>query len=79
MSVNGLTHRQRATILFIRECVQSRGYPPTIREIGEHVGLSSTSSVHFMLEGLIDRGIIKREPGKPRAISVTNHPVLEEA
>jgi repressor LexA len=68
--VTSLTPRQAKALLFIRHLVASRGYPPTVRELGDHVGLSSSSSVHFMLKRLEAKGYLKRDPGKPRTIEV---------
>jgi repressor LexA len=65
-----LTTRQRRILEVIRDAVSDRGYPPSIREIGEAVGLTSTSSVHSQLEALQRKGFIRRDPTKPRAIEV---------
>jgi len=65
-----LTTRQRRILDVIRDAVADRGYPPSIREIGEAVGLTSTSSVHSQLEALKRKGFIRRDPTKPRAIEV---------
>ena len=65
-----LTSRQRHILEVIRDAVADRGYPPSIREIGEAVGLTSTSSVHSQLEALQRKGFIRRDPTKPRAIEV---------
>jgi repressor LexA len=65
-----LTTRQRRILEVIRDAVTDRGYPPSIREIGEAVGLTSTSSVHSQLEALQRKGFIRRDPTKPRAIEV---------
>jgi repressor LexA len=65
-----LTSRQRRILEVIRDAVAERGYPPSIREIGEAVGLTSTSSVHSQLEALQRKGFIRRDPTKPRAIEV---------
>jgi repressor LexA len=65
-----LTSRQRRILDVIRDAVADRGYPPSIREIGEAVGLTSTSSVHSQLEALQRKGFIRRDPTKPRAIEV---------
>jgi repressor LexA len=63
-----LTPRQRRILEFIAETVRTRGYPPTVREIGEAVGLTSSSSVHSQLANLERRGLLRRDPTKPRAI-----------
>src|SRR5881628_414519 len=63
-----LTERQRKILAMIRETVAEHGYPPSIREIGEAVGLTSPSSVHSQLEALQRKGFIRRDPTKPRTI-----------
>jgi repressor LexA len=65
-----LTARQRRILGVIRDAVGERGYPPSIREIGDAVGLTSTSSVHSQLAALERKGFIRRDPTKPRAIEV---------
>jgi repressor LexA len=65
-----LTDRQRKILAMIRETVAEHGYPPSIREIGEAVGLTSPSSVHSQLEALQRKGFIRRDPTKPRTIAV---------
>jgi repressor LexA len=65
-----LTPRQRQVLEFIDAEVRSRGYPPSVREIGEAVGLSSSSTVHAHLAALQDKGFLTRDPTKPRAIEV---------
>jgi repressor LexA len=65
-----VTSRQRRIIDFIRKTVQDRGYPPTVREIGEAVGLNSSSSVHAQLANLERRGLLRRDPTKPRAMEL---------
>jgi repressor LexA len=65
-----LSERQQQVLDYIKETVDSRGYPPSVREIGDAVGLSSPSSVHSQLETLVELGIIKKDPTKPRAIVV---------
>jgi repressor LexA len=67
-----LTERQRQVLEFIRSTVEDRGYPPSVREIGEAVGLSSPSSVHAQLNSLVEAGMIKKDPSKPRAIVVVD-------
>src|SRR5439155_18551964 len=62
-----LTGRQRSIIEFIGETVRERGYPPTVREIGEAVGLTSSSSVHAQLGNLERKALLKKDPTKPRA------------
>ncbi|MGB6245598.1 MULTISPECIES: transcriptional repressor LexA [Gordonia] len=65
-----LTQRQRDVLDVIRTSVRERGYPPSIREIGEAVGLTSTSSVAHQLRTLERRGLLKRDPHRPRAVNV---------
>ncbi len=65
-----LTPRQRQVLEFIDTEQRERGYPPSVREIGEAVGLSSTSTVHAHLAALQDKGYITRDPTKPRAIEI---------
>lgn len=57
---------------FIRNEVREKGYPPSVREIGEAVGLASSSTVHGHLERLEKKGFIRRDPTKPRAIEILN-------
>ncbi len=66
----GLTPRQRKVLEVIRESVERRGYPPTVREIGEAVGLTSTSSVSHQLATLQKKGFLRRDPSRPRAVDV---------
>lgn len=65
-----LTDRQLEILEVIRKTVAKRGYPPTVREIGEAVGLSSPSTVHSHLSALVEAGLLRRDPSKPRAIEV---------
>lgn len=65
-----LTDRQHGILEFIRDAVRRRGYPPSVREIGEAVGLKSTSSVHGQLAALERAGYLRRDPARPRAIEV---------
>jgi repressor LexA len=69
-----LTARQRQVLEFIDTEVRRRGYPPSVREIGEAVGLSSPSTVHAHLAALQDKGYLRRDPSKPRAIEVSLEP-----
>jgi repressor LexA len=66
----GLTERQRTILQVIRASVSSRGYPPSIREIGDAVGLTSTSSVAHQLRTLEKKGYLRRDPNRPRAVDV---------
>lgn len=68
--MKGLTEKQRQIYQFIISFQQDHGYPPSVREIGEHVGLKSPSTVHFHLKGLEEAGIITKAEGKTRAITV---------
>lgn len=63
--------KQLEVLRFIHERVEDKGYPPTVREIGEAVNLSSTSTVHGHLSRLEKKGWIQRDPTKPRAIELT--------
>ncbi|NLY51390.1 MAG: transcriptional repressor LexA [Firmicutes bacterium] len=65
-----LTERQREVLEFIKERVREKGYPPSVREIGEAVGLRSSSTVHGHLRRLESKGYIRRDPTKPRAIEI---------
>jgi repressor LexA len=69
-----LTARQRQVLEFIDSEVRRRGYPPSVREIGEAVGLSSPSTVHAHLAALQDKGYLRRDPSKPRAIEISLEP-----
>jgi repressor LexA len=70
---DGLTVRQRRVLEVIRNSVDRRGYPPSLREIGEAVGLTSPSSVAHQLSTLERKGFLRRDPNRPRAIEVV-HP-----
>jgi repressor LexA len=65
-----LTGRQREIYDYLSEYVHERGYPPTVREIGEAVGLASPSTVHAHLANLERAGLLKRDPTKPRALEL---------
>ncbi len=65
-----ITAKQQQILDYIKEELLSKGYPPTVREICEKVGLKSTSSVHAHLSTLEDNGYIRRDPTKPRAIEI---------
>jgi repressor LexA len=65
-----LTARQQRILEYIRRTVQERGYPPTVREIGEAVGLTSSSSVHAQLANLQRKGLLRKDAARPRAIEV---------
>jgi repressor LexA len=68
---SGLTPRAKRVLLFIQEAIEERGYPPSIREIGEAVGLTSPSSVAHQLRKLETIGYLRRDPNLPRAVVVT--------
>ena len=72
-----LTARQQRILEVIREAVEDRGYPPSVREIGEAVGLKSPSSVHSQLATLERGGYLRRDPSRPRAIEVRFDPATE--
>ena len=73
-----LTWRQRKVLQVIRESVQKRGYPPSMREIGEAVGLTSTSSVSYQLSTLQKKGYLHRDVGRPRTVEIhlPGHPTV---
>jgi repressor LexA len=73
-----LTWRQRKVLQVIRDSVQRRGYPPSMREIGEAVGLTSTSSVSYQLSTLQSKGYLHRDAGRPRTVEVRlpGHPAV---
>jgi repressor LexA len=74
-----LTARQRQVLEFVDSEVRERGYPPSVREIGEAVGLSSPSTVHAHLAALQDKGYLKRDPTKPRALEISLEPMTGAA
>ena len=65
-TADGLTVRQRKVLDVIRDAVAARGYPPSVREIGEAVGLTSPSSVAHQLRTLEQKGFLRRDPNRPR-------------
>ncbi|MDF2754027.1 MAG: transcriptional repressor, LexA family [Gaiellaceae bacterium] len=67
-----MTERQRAILEFLHDYLDEHGYPPTVREIGEAVGLRSPSTVHAHLAQLERAGALRRDPTKPRAIELTD-------
>ena len=73
-STPDLTDRQRHILEVIHDHVANRGYPPSVREIGNAVGLKSPSSVHAQLETLEAKGYLKRDPTKPRALEMGRDP-----
>ena len=66
----GLTPRQQRVLATIKDAIEKRGYPPSMREIGEAVGLTSSSSVAHQLKTLEEKGFLKRDPKRPRALEV---------
>ncbi|MBZ4663482.1 MAG: lexA [Caloramator sp.] len=78
MLINGLSDKQQKILEFIKQEIATRGYPPSVREIGLAVGLRSTSTVHAHLEKLEKKGLIRRDPTKPRAIEILNENLLED-
>lgn len=67
---NQLTDKQREILEYMKKCILEKGYPPAVREICEAVHLKSTSSVHAHLESLEEKGFIRKDPTKPRAIEI---------
>src|SRR5947209_17977730 len=74
MTETSLTERQREILEVIEAHMRARGYPPSVREIGEAVGLTSSSTVHAHLSTLQRLGYLRRDPTKPRAIEVRYDP-----
>jgi repressor LexA len=75
---DGLTTRQRRVLEVIRNSVDRRGYPPSLREIGEAVGLTSPSSVSHQLSALERKGYLRKDPNRPRAIEVVSPDTARE-
>lgn len=75
-----MSARQQQILDFIKDEVRAKGYPPSVREIGEAVGLASSSTVHGHLDRLEKRGLIRRDKTKPRAIEILTDdmPTMEE-
>ena len=71
--MQGLTKRQEQTLDFIRSSIESRGYPPTLREIGEHMGIRSTNGVNDHLRALERKGYLRREDMKSRALKLVEN------
>lgn len=65
-----LSEQQRRVLDYIKEHLRKKGFPPSVREIGEAIGLSSSSTVHGHMQRLEEKGYIKRDPAKPRAIEI---------
>jgi repressor LexA len=70
--MSDMTSRQQRILDFIERTVRERGYPPTVREIGEAVGLTSSSSVHAQLANLERKGLLTKDPSKPRAMTLSD-------
>jgi repressor LexA len=70
--VSDITSRQQRILDFIERTVRERGYPPTVREIGDAVGLTSSSSVHAQLANLERMGLLTKDPSKPRAMTLSD-------
>jgi repressor LexA len=77
--VEALSDKRQEILVFIKECLSERGYPPSVREIGEAVGLASSSTVHAHLSVLQREGYLRRDPTKPRAIEVRYDPASKAA
>jgi len=71
-TMSDMTSRQQRILDFIEKTVRERGYPPTVREIGEAVGLTSSSSVHAQLANLERKGLLTKDPSKPRAMTLSD-------
>ncbi len=72
--MQGLTKRQEQTLSFIRHSIEERGYPPTLREIGESMGIKSTNGVNDHLRALERKGYLRREDMKSRALKLVEDP-----
>jgi len=73
-----LTHMQQRIYEYISRCIREQGYPPSVREIGEAVGLKSPSTVHFHLKHLEELGVIVKGSGKGRAITLAEPSIPED-
>ncbi|HEY2409754.1 MAG TPA: transcriptional repressor LexA, partial [Polyangiaceae bacterium] len=71
--MQGLTQRQEQTLDYIRKSIEERGYPPTLREIGEHMGIRSTNGVNDHLRALERKGYLRREDMKSRALKLVEN------
>lgn len=72
-----LSNRQQAILDYIKESIKVNGYPPSVREIGQAVGLKSSSTVHAHLVHLEEKGLLRKDPSKPRALIPTPDPEPE--
>ncbi|WP_331725899.1 transcriptional repressor LexA [Streptomyces sp. NBC_00470] len=68
---NGLTARQEAIVRAIQTSIRDRGYPPSMRQLGEASGLASTSSVSYQIGSLVEKGLLRKDPKTPRAYTLT--------
>ncbi len=68
-----LTDRQQEILTFVQRYTESHGYPPSVREIGQAMGLTSSSTVHSHLEALERKGFLRRDPSKPRALEILHN------
>src|SRR5438105_13920285 len=75
---NDLTERQTRILNYIRDVTRTRNYPPSVREIGEAVGLSSSSTVHNHLNQLERRGLIKRDASKSRTVQLVRESQMDD-
>ena len=69
---DNLTDRERKMLLYMKTVAQEKGYPPTVREICSYMGIKSTSTCHKDLENLENKGFIRKDPAKPRAIEIVS-------
>ena len=69
--IKNLSTKQLNVLEYIYQTVQTQGYPPTVREIGKAIGLSSTSTVHGHIDRLQKNGYLEKDPTKPRALEIT--------
>src|SRR6185503_5366140 len=76
--MQGLTKRQEQTLDFIRHSINERGYPPTLREIGEYMGIRSTNGVNDHLRALERKGYLRREDMKSRALKLVENAALSK-
>lgn len=72
LNPSNLTKRKKDIYLYLQQCIATKGYPPSVREIGEAVGLRSSSTVHRYLAELENDGFIIKDPSKPRAITLVS-------
>lgn len=77
LDTTNLTQREQAVLNVIKLSIRTKGYPPSVREIGEAVGLNSSSTVHGYLKKLEKKGILRRDPTKPRAIEILGNSIKE--